>query len=116
MLHHIALETSFEESEACVAFFALLGFSRVEPPEALEHRAVWLALGDQQVHLLLTDDPVVPDSGHVAMVVEDYEAAVARLTVADYDVDPRTPHWGSPRAFVHTPAGHRVEIMKFPPA
>jgi len=116
MLHHVALETRFEDAEACVAFFALLGFHRVEPPESLGHRAVWLALDGQHVHLLLTDDPVTPPAGHLALVVDDYQATVTRLTIAGYDVEPRQQHWGSPRAFVRDSAGHVVEIMQFPPA
>jgi len=115
VIHHVALETRFEDSEACVAFFALLGFARREPPESLADRAVWLARGDQQVHLLLTDDPDIPAQAHVAVVVDDYDAPLARLTVAGYHVDPRKAHWGSPRAFVHDSAGHRVELMKYPP-
>ena len=115
MLHHVALETRFEDTEACVAFFALLGFHRVEPPESLDHRAVWLALGDQHVHLLLTDDPVIPAQAHLAVVVDDYQGTVTRLTIAGYDVEPRRPHWGSPRAFVRDSVGHVVEIMQFPP-
>ena len=115
MIHHVALETRFEDSEACVAFFALLGFARREPPSSLSDRAVWLAHGDQHVHLLLTDDPEIPGQGHVAVVLDDYDATLTRLTVAGYHIDPRTPHWGSPRAFVHDPAGHVVEVMKFPP-
>ena len=115
MLHHVALETRFEDAEACVAFFALLGFARVEPPESLQDRAVWLAFGDQQIHLLLTDDPDVPPQGHVALVLDDYDAALTRLLVAGYDVEPRHQHWGSPRAFVRDSPGHVIEIMKFPP-
>ena len=78
MIHHVALETRFEDAQACVAFYALLGFARVEPPETLRDRAVWLALGAQQLHLLLTDEPDVPPQGHVAVVLGDYEAAIAR--------------------------------------
>ena len=115
MLHHVALETRFEDAEACVAFFALLGFARREPPPTLSDRAVWLAHGDQQIHLLLTDDPEIPAQGHVAVVLDDYDAALARLTVAGYHVDPRQQHWGSPPVFAHDSAGHVVELMKFPP-
>jgi len=115
VIHHVALETRFEDAQACVAFYALLGFARVEPPETLRDRAVWLALGAQQLHLLLTDEPDVPPRGHVAVVAGDYEAAIARLVVAGYDLEPRQQHWGSPRGYVRDPAGHVVEIMKFPP-
>jgi catechol 2,3-dioxygenase-like lactoylglutathione lyase family enzyme len=111
MLHHAALETREADADACAAFFALLGFERVEPPPTLRGRAVWLARGTQQIHLLLTEDPVVPPSGHVAVVVDDYEATVARLG----DVDHRAGHWGSPRCYARDPAGHTVEVMAFPP-
>jgi catechol 2,3-dioxygenase-like lactoylglutathione lyase family enzyme len=111
VIHHAALETHPDDADACAAFFAVLGFERVEPPPTLRERAVWLARGTQQVHLLLTEEPVVPPRGHVAVVVADYEATIARLD----DVDPRPEHWGSPRCFARDPAGHVVEIMAFPP-
>src|SRR3954451_13913344 len=102
MLHHVALETREADAEACAEFFALLGFARVEEPPALRERAVWLARGTQQIHLPLTDDPVVPPSGHVAVVVDDYEATVARQG----EVDHRADHWGSPQCFTRDPPGH----------
>jgi catechol 2,3-dioxygenase-like lactoylglutathione lyase family enzyme len=111
MIHHVALETRKADAEACVAFFAVLGFARADPPPTLRERAVWLARGTQQIHLLLTDDPVVPPNGHVAVVADDYEATIARLG----DVDHRAEHWGSPRCFARDPAGHVVEVMAFPP-
>src|SRR3954447_15985601 len=111
MLHHVALETRAADAEACAEFFALLGFARLGPPPALRERAVWLARGTQQIHLLLTDDPVVPPSGHVAVVVDDYEATVARLG----EVARRAEHGGSPRCFARDPAGHMVEVMAFAP-
>src|SRR3954469_7390176 len=111
MLHHAALETRESDADACAGFFALLGFERVEPPPTLRGRAVWLAPGPRQIPLLLTDDPVVPPSGHVAVVVDDYEATVARLG----DVDHRAEHWGSPACFAPDPAGHVVGVMAFPP-
>jgi catechol 2,3-dioxygenase-like lactoylglutathione lyase family enzyme len=114
-MHHVALETRRADADACVAFFALLGFERVEPPETLRGSAVWVQKGANQVHLLLTDDPVIPPRGHVAFVADDYEADTARLRDAGFEVHPRREHWGSPRCFVNDPAGHRVELMAFPP-
>jgi catechol 2,3-dioxygenase-like lactoylglutathione lyase family enzyme len=112
VIHHAALETHPDDAEACAAFFGLLGFERVAPPPTLRERAVWLQRGTQQIHLLLTDDPVVPPSGHVAVVAGDYEKTIARIG----DVEPRAEHWGSPRCFARDPAGHVVEIMAFPPS
>lgn len=49
------------------------------------------------------------------MVATDYDATLERLSAAGHPVDPRAEHWGSPRAFVRDPAGHRVEVMASPP-
>ena len=116
MIHHVAVETRREDADACVAFFALLGFALVDPPPTLRDRAVWVQRDAQQIHLQFADDPVIPPRGHLAVVASDYDATIAALRAAGHEVDPREEHWGSPRAFVRDPAGHVVEVMQFPPA
>ena len=115
MLHHIALETRQVDAEADVRFFALLGFEEVEPPASLGERARWLERDGQQIHLMFSDDPVAPPGGHVAIVAADYDATIDALRRAGFEPEPRTEHWGSPRSFVRTPSGHRVEVMAWPP-
>jgi catechol 2,3-dioxygenase-like lactoylglutathione lyase family enzyme len=114
-LQHAAIETHPRDADPLVAFFALLGFGEVEPPESLRGRTRWVQRGATQVHLLLTGDPVVPPSGHVAVVAPDYEATVAALRAAGHEVTDRAQHWGAPRAFATAPGGHRVELMAAPP-
>lgn len=116
MLQHVALETRPADAEPALAFWALLGFTAVEPPPGLRGRTAWVQRGPSQVHLLFTDDPVAPPAGHAAVVVEDYAATVAALRGAGHAVEPRTEYWGVPRAFVTAPGGHRVEIMAATPA
>lgn len=115
MLQHVALEVRPADIECCVAFWALLGFDPVEPPTSLAARSTWVARGPTQVHLLHADTPVVAPQGHAAVVAEDFEATLERLRAGGYDPEPRRAHWGAPRAFVHDPAGHRVEVMAAPP-
>jgi len=115
-LQHVSLEVPPEAADAEEAFWALLGLHALEVPAALGRRARWLGSGDgTQVHLLLTDDAVVPAQGHAAVVVADHAAAVQVLRAAGFAVDPRAEHWGAARAFVRSPAGHRVELMAGPP-
>ena len=114
-VHHAALETRATDGDALVAFFALLGFDEVEPPPTLQGSTRWVQRGATQVHLLLTDEPVVPPSGHVAVIAPDYEPAITALRAAGHAVADRAQHWGSPRAFATAPGGHRVEVMAFPP-
>jgi catechol 2,3-dioxygenase-like lactoylglutathione lyase family enzyme len=111
VIQHVALETARADAAAAEKFWRLLGFDPVDPPETLRDRAAWLQKGPTQVHLLWSDEPVAPPEGHVAVVLDDYDATIERLREAGYDVDPRRQHWGAPRAFVRAPGGHRVEVM-----
>jgi len=115
MIQHVAIETHPVDAEACAAFFRVLGFEDVEPPPSLRGRTLWLQRGPTQVHLLYADEPEVPPRAHLAIVVDDYEAAVSALREAGHRVEPRAEHWGSPRAYARDPAGHLVELMAFAP-
>lgn len=114
-LHHVALEAAPADREGLAGFFALLGFERIDPPEGLRGRALWLEREGGQIHVLFADEAVAPPAGHAAVVAPDYEEALARLRAAGFAPQPRTPHWGAPRCFVRAPGGHRVEIMAAPP-
>jgi catechol 2,3-dioxygenase-like lactoylglutathione lyase family enzyme len=114
-IHHVALPTRREDVEVEVAFWALLGFSVVEPPAALGGRATWLQAPDgTQIHLLYADEAVAR-GGHVAIVAPEFDGTLARLDAAGHTPEPRTPHWGVPRAYVPSPSGHLVELMAAPP-
>jgi len=79
MLQHVALEVRREDVAACLAFWRLLGFAQVEPPETLRERAAWVQNGPTQIHLLYVADPVTPPEGHAAVVAPDYERVLADL-------------------------------------
>ena len=115
MIQHVTLELRREQAEECAAFWELLGFERVQPPPSLAERAAWLEQGPTQVHLMWVEEPVVLPHGHVAVVLEDWDGTLEALRAAGHEPEPRTAHWGSPRAYVHDPAGHLVELMAFPP-
>jgi catechol 2,3-dioxygenase-like lactoylglutathione lyase family enzyme len=115
VIQHVAIEVRREDVDACLHFWWLLGFERVDPPPTLAGRSAWVQAGATQVHLLFAEQPVAAPEGHVAVVVGDYDATLAALREAGFGPEPRTRHWGSPRAFVRCPAGHRVEVMAFAP-
>jgi len=115
IVQHVALEVRPDDADAEARFWGLLGFDAVRVPDGIGDRALWLQAGTAQVHLFLVDDPVVPPRGHTAVVRTDYEAAQATLRGAGFAIDERARHWGAPRCFVTSPAGHRVEVMAAPP-
>jgi catechol 2,3-dioxygenase-like lactoylglutathione lyase family enzyme len=115
MLHHVGIEVAPADVEALASFFELIGFERVEPPETLREY-IWLECEGTQVHLMPEEEPTVPSPGHLAVVVADFEATVARLRERGFAVEAKREHWGEPRALAHAPGGHRVELMAAPPA
>lgn len=115
MLHHVGIEIAPGDVEAAVGFFELLGFKRVEPPETLRE-FTWLERDGTQVHLMPEEEPTVPSPGHLAVVVEDFEATFSRVREAGFEIERKREHWGEPRALAIAPGGHRVELMAAPPA
>jgi hypothetical protein len=68
-LQHVSLETRRADVDAELAFWALLGFEEVRPPEGLVGVATWVARAGTQIHLLHAEDPVVMPAGHVVEVM-----------------------------------------------
>ncbi len=114
MLHHAGIEVAPADLERSVELWQALGFAEVAPPATLSE-FVWLEREGTQIHLMPTDEPTVPPRGHVAVVVVDFEPAVKALHELGFEVERRREHWGSPRAVVIAPGGHRVELMASPP-
>jgi catechol 2,3-dioxygenase-like lactoylglutathione lyase family enzyme len=114
MLHHVGIELQPADIDRAVEFFELLGFERVEPPETLAEY-VWLERDGTQIHLMPDERPTAAQRGHFAVVVPDFEPALARLRAHGFEAERRREHWGAPRAHAIAPGGHRVELMAAPP-
>ena len=114
MIQHVGIEVAPGDLDSMAGFWELLGFERVEPPPALA-RFTWLERHGTQIHLMPEDTPTVPSRGHVAVVVDDFERAVAAVEEAGFEVERRGAHWGAPRAKASAPGGHVVELMAAPP-
>jgi catechol 2,3-dioxygenase-like lactoylglutathione lyase family enzyme len=115
VLQHVSIEIAPDEAEDAVAFWGLLGFERVESPEALGGYVTWVEREGTQIHLIHTEDATVPVLGHAAVVVDDFEAALGRVRDAGHGVEETRQLWGARRAFAIGPGGHRVELMEYPP-
>jgi catechol 2,3-dioxygenase-like lactoylglutathione lyase family enzyme len=115
MLQHATLEVRPEQVQACVGFWALLGFTEMMPPPLLRDRFTWVAREGTQIHLMPVESPVAAPRGHVAVLAEDYETALAALRAAGFDPRPGSNAWDAPRSFVRDPAGHLVEVMSAAP-
>jgi catechol 2,3-dioxygenase-like lactoylglutathione lyase family enzyme len=115
MLHHVGIEVVPADVPRAVELFTLLGFEQVEPPAALRDGFTWLEREGTQIHLMHEQRPTVPAGGHLAVVVPDFDATLARLHESGFETRPGSQHWGAPRAHAIAPGGHRVELMAAPP-
>ena len=121
MIQHVTRQISPAQLESCVRFYAILGFEPVAMPPSLEGRAVWLAQPDPDAACPQRPNPpdaergCAPEQGHVAFVLDGYEAVLERLREAGFEVQPRREHWGAPRAYVRDPAANLVELMAAAP-
>jgi catechol 2,3-dioxygenase-like lactoylglutathione lyase family enzyme len=115
VLHHVSIEVAPADVERTVLFWAALGFERVGAPGDLNGYVTWVEREGTQIHLIHTPEPSVAALGHAAVVAPDFEAAVARLREAGFEVEEARELWGERRAFAIAPGGHRVELMAAPP-
>ena len=115
MLQHVSIEIPPDELEASLTFWELLGFQRVESPEALGDRIAWVERAGTQIHLIATEGATVPVLGHPAVVVADFAGTLERVRAAGHEAEETRQLWGARRAFAVGPGGHRVELMESPP-
>jgi len=115
MLHHVTLEVIPTDLGRAAEFWAMVGFSQVDPPADLAAEYTWFERGGTQVHLMHSESPTVPERGHTAIVVPDFERTLERLEESGFEVAPKRERWGSARAEAIAPGGHRVELMASPP-
>jgi catechol 2,3-dioxygenase-like lactoylglutathione lyase family enzyme len=115
VLQHVSIEIPPAEIEDAVAFWGLLGFEPVPSPEPLDGNVTWVEREGTQIHLIHTGAATVPALGHVAVVIDDLDAAISALAEAGHEVAETRQLWGARRAFAVGPAGHRVELMASAP-
>jgi catechol 2,3-dioxygenase-like lactoylglutathione lyase family enzyme len=115
VLHHVSLEIHPDHEERSLGFFELLGFQEVDAPDQIAQYVTWVEREGTQVHFIITPEPTTPPLGHPAFAVADFDATVAALRHAGFEVEDADELWGEPRAFAVMPGGQRVEVMAAPP-
>ncbi|MFV0524757.1 MAG: VOC family protein [Acidimicrobiales bacterium] len=107
-VHHVSINV--DDLDRALGFYTgVLGLTVRTDRPALGVDGAWLDAGGQQVHLIVADVP--PDRGqHLALLVDDLDAAVEELRALDVRVSDPVPVAGVRQAFFRDPAGNRVEI------
>jgi catechol 2,3-dioxygenase-like lactoylglutathione lyase family enzyme len=111
-LNHVSVHAN--DLEESVRFYVeVFGMERLATPNFGEP-VVWLRLGEQQLHLFQRTASA-PESHHLALDVDDFEAAYVKakeLGVIDHRTfaGPRVLPDGSVQMYIRDPAGNLVEL------
>jgi catechol 2,3-dioxygenase-like lactoylglutathione lyase family enzyme len=105
------------EQEARSFYCGILGLREVEKPTALKERGgLWLALGDQQIHIG-TEEHVDRNltKAHIAYQVENLRECQDRLEQTGIIIGDSVPIPGWNRFEFRDPFGNRVELLESAP-
>ena len=116
IIHHVSLIVS--DTDRALSFYTgLLSLDQVARPQ-LNFPGAWLAVGEQQIHLLEVPnpDPVTgrPDHGgrdrHLALSVDDLESLVTRLEAGG--ISYTRSKSGRAAVFCRDPDGNVLELIQ----
>jgi hypothetical protein len=117
LIHHVTLEIRKEDAHEAMEFWKLLGYMRVKIPSGRRGgNHFWLTSkkSQQAIHLHPVHVPKVPDTGHVAILIEPWDRITHMLEVWGHELEPVLDYFGNKRAFVQSPGGHTVELIEGP--
>ncbi|MGI8427071.1 MAG: VOC family protein [Actinomycetota bacterium] len=116
-IQHVTVTFASEELlEALEDFYLRLGGSMLVRPPKLEADTPgrWFGFGEVQLHLV--PGPGTMEPAHFAIeMAADYEQVTQGLAQSGFEVKQARDLWGSPRCFVHDPAGNLIELFKSAP-
>ncbi|MDQ6816159.1 MAG: VOC family protein [Actinomycetota bacterium] len=111
--NHVSIH-AVDMEESLRFYIDVLGMERLPSPDFAQ-RVEWLRLGDQQLHLFLSETPA-PELHHLGLDVDDFEAAYVmareRGLLDDDTFAPtvRQLNDGSVQMYLRDPAGNLIEI------
>jgi catechol 2,3-dioxygenase-like lactoylglutathione lyase family enzyme len=117
-----------DEQRAREFYVDVLGLTEVPRPANFDFPGLWVAVGDQELHIIGEAEPgrtrdVHPGwrddelgrgyATHLALEVDDFDAYLARLRERGVEIagGPRDRGDGVKQAYVTDPDGHVLEIM-----
>lgn len=113
-IEHVQLAMPAGMEDAARDFYqGLLGISEVtKPPNLARRGGAWFERGPLKIHLGVEAEFRPARKAHVALLVVDLEALIARLKAHNVEVIDDEPLEGYLRVYVADPFGNRIELME----
>lgn len=100
------------DDEARRFYGEVMGFAEVEKPAAMAVRGgMWFQAGPVGIHLGVEPGFIASKKAHPALVVDDLDALVARVTAAGCPWKPSDELPGVRRGHIQDPFGNRIELI-----
>jgi hypothetical protein len=113
-IHHVNVVVPPGRTDDVVAYYELLGLTRVpKPEEGLAKEGAWFDLpdGTSQVHVSEREGEPHPHQ-HFALAVEDLDNLCLALQQAGHPWEPGTVLFGARRGMTADPVGNRIELVE----
>ncbi len=111
-LDHVLIAIPDGGEDRARAFYGdRLGLTEVEKPAGLDRGGCWFVGEGIQLHLGV-ERPFKPaGKAHIAVLVDDLDAARSEFSAAGISVEADDSTTGFPRFYVRDPFGNRMEII-----
>jgi catechol 2,3-dioxygenase-like lactoylglutathione lyase family enzyme len=111
-IHHVSIVVW--DMDAAVAWYSnVLGLQEVKRPSNFVTPVRWFELGNEQIHLIPSEEPDAISPRHFAIHVDDVNEARKVLQERGAVVQEAVPIAGADRFFISDPAGNNLEIIQW---
>jgi catechol 2,3-dioxygenase-like lactoylglutathione lyase family enzyme len=114
-LHHANIVVRPGQTDQIAGFYAdVLGLTPIDKPaEGVTAGGAWLEINDaSQLHISERADAVMHDDMHFGLVVDDFDAVLARLAAAGAPWKEQADLFGGRRGSTRDPLGNRIELLE----
>jgi catechol 2,3-dioxygenase-like lactoylglutathione lyase family enzyme len=111
-IHHNSVVTS-DANRAREFYVGVLRMKEIPYPSTFDFPVIWFELGDQQVHLIVSNQPDSISPRHIAFHVQNASAARKALTAMGVAIEETVKIPGAERFFVFDPDGNRIELIEW---
>ena len=114
-LHHVNIVVKPGQTAQVAGFYCdVLGLSPAEKPaEGTSPGGAWFDIDDRtQMHISERVDAVMHDDMHFALVLDDFDAVLARLAEAGAEWREQPDLFGGRRGSTRDPVGNRIELLE----